>query len=97
MTRRRGAGEKGARRRCLQDERCAKYDVRGVQPDVRSRSAAAVVGEAHRADARRRRGGPLLCRRRRCVTSFRRSALETVTVWASALACRALGSRLAAR
>lgn len=35
MTRRRGAGEKGARRRCHQAERCAKYDLRGAQPDVR--------------------------------------------------------------
>lgn len=55
MTRRRGAREKGARRRRHQDQRCAKYDLRGAQPDVRSRSAAAVVGEAHSADARRRR------------------------------------------
>ncbi|EPQ19186.1 hypothetical protein D623_10011798 [Myotis brandtii] len=71
---RRGAREKGASRRCHQDERCVKYDVGGAQPDVRSRSAAAVVGEAHSAYARRTRGGPLLCRRRRCVTGFRRSA-----------------------
>lgn len=64
------AREKGPAGRARQDERCVKKDVGDGQPDVRSRSAAAIVSKAHSAYATRTRGGPLLCRRRRCVTGF---------------------------
>lgn len=70
---------------------------RNGQRIARGRSAA-VIGVAHGADATRTPGGPLLCRRRRCVTGFQALGSGRLRLlWASTLASRALEARSAAR